>query len=145
MNTAQVLQNVGQTEMRVGMHSPEFGAISISTTLSHQELATQILVDHSGLGDVLATHLASMQEKLGAAYGVQARVEIRDSGTQFQSGAAPQQETGSGSSQPQHRGGASAPSRAATGHAIAPAAVETSPSAPPAGASSGSGRLSIRI
>ena len=88
LNTAQLVHSMGQSEMRVGMHSQEFGSISISTTLSRQELAAQISIDHTGLGDALAAHLPGMQEKLGAAYGVQARVEIRDTGAQFDGGGA---------------------------------------------------------
>ena len=39
--------------MRVGMHSTEFGDISIRTTLSQQQMLAQISLDHSDLGPTL--------------------------------------------------------------------------------------------
>ena len=109
VNTARVLQSVGQAEMRVGMHSPEFGAISISTSLSPQGIAARISLDHLGLGSALEAHLPAIQEKLGAAYGLPSRVEIRDTGAQFGGGTASQDGTGTGQSSrgntPYPRGG----------------------------------------
>jgi hypothetical protein len=145
MNTAQVVQSMVQTEMRVGMHSQEFGSISISTTLSHQELAAQISIDHAGLGDALAAHLPGMQEKLGAAYGVQARVEIRDTGAQPSGGGAnpQQQDAGAG----QRSGGGAYRSRQSTsvGAAVNPVATNVVSSSTQAALPNSAARLSIRI
>jgi hypothetical protein len=144
LNTAQVVQSMGQTEMRVGMHSQEFGAISISTTLSHQELAAQISIDHTGLGDALAAHLPGMQEKLGAAYGVPVRVEIRDTGAQFTGGgASPQADSGTG----QRRGnsGYSAPRQSRIGEVAAPIPSNVVSSSTRTATSLSTGRLSIHI
>jgi hypothetical protein len=149
LNTAQLVHSMGQTEMRVGMHSEEFGSISISTTLSHQELAAQISIDHTGLGDALAAHLSGMQEKLGAAYGVQARVEIRDTGAQFNGGGAtPQQDAGAGRGQAgsgnNGRQSAALP-QTTFGDAAGSVSATLGPAATPVAVSAGTTRLSIRI
>jgi hypothetical protein len=68
------------------MQSAEFGNISISTSLNHQALSAQISIDHSELGRALAAHLPAIEEKLGTAYGVQAKVELRDSNNPSHSG-----------------------------------------------------------
>ena len=81
LNSAQLIQSMHHSEMRLGMQSAEFGNISINTSLNHSALSAQISIDHSELGRALAVHLPAIEEKLGAAYGVQARVEVRDSST----------------------------------------------------------------
>jgi hypothetical protein len=78
LSSAQLIQSMHHSEMRLGMQSEEFGSISISTSLNHQALSAQISIDHSELSRALAVHLPSIEEKLGNAYGVQARVEVRD-------------------------------------------------------------------
>lgn len=77
-SSAQLIQSLQHSEMRVGMHSAEFGDISISTSLSRQALSAQISTDHGELGRALAIHMPAMEERLSNAYGVQARVEVRD-------------------------------------------------------------------
>ncbi len=78
--SAQVLASVQGSEMRVGMHSDEWGSISIATTLSPGGVAAQIAVDHSGLGQMLVQHVPDMEQKLGSSLGMSARVEVHDTG-----------------------------------------------------------------
>jgi len=78
VNSARLIQSMHQSEMRLGMYSAEFGSISINTSLTHQSIAAQISMDHSALGNALAAHMPAIEEKLSNAYGVQARVEVRD-------------------------------------------------------------------
>ncbi len=78
INTARVLQSMNGTEMRVGMHSQEFGSISIATSVTPGGVAAQIALDHGALSRALASHLPSIEDKLGSALGVPARVELRD-------------------------------------------------------------------
>ncbi len=79
ISSAQLTQSMRSSEMKLGMQSAEFGNISISTSLNHQALSAQISLDHSELGRALAVHLPAIEEKLGSAYGVQAKVELRES------------------------------------------------------------------
>ena len=81
MSGARLIQSVHQSEMKLGMNSAEFGTISISTSVTHQALSAQISLDHAELGRVLAAHLPAMEERLGNAYGLQAKVELRDGGS----------------------------------------------------------------
>lgn len=81
LNSARLLQSVHQSEMKLGMHSVEFGNISISTSINHQAISAQISTEHAELSRVLAMHISAIEEKLGNAYGVNARVELRDAGT----------------------------------------------------------------
>jgi len=76
VNSAQLLQSMHHSEMRLGMRSAEFGDISISTSLNHHSLSTQISINHPELGRALAIHLPAIEEKLSAAYGVSARVQV---------------------------------------------------------------------
>ena len=80
LNSAQLIQSVHGSEMRLGMQSAEFGNISINTSLNHQILSAQISMDHSALGNAMAMHLPAIEERLGSAYGLQAKVELRDTG-----------------------------------------------------------------
>jgi hypothetical protein len=81
INAARVIQSMSGTEMRVGMHSNEFGEISIRTTLSQLQLQTSISVNHSELGNAIATHIPAMQAKLGSEHGIQASIEVSQTGS----------------------------------------------------------------
>jgi hypothetical protein len=94
VNAAKVIQNMSETEMRVGMHSAEFGGISIRTAISQQQMTAQISVDHSDLGKAISAHIPSMQEKIGGETGLRALVEVSQSAMSF---------TGERGSSPQHQ------------------------------------------
>jgi hypothetical protein len=88
VHSAQIIQAMHQSEMRMGMNSAEFGNISITTSVTHQTLSAQISLDHAELSRALAIHLPSIEEKLGSAYGLQARVEVRDNSATSQGDAS---------------------------------------------------------
>lgn len=81
INAARVIQSMSGTEMRVGMHSSDFGEISIHTTLSQLQLQTQISVNHSELGTAIATHIPTIQAKLGSDHGIHASIEVSQMGS----------------------------------------------------------------
>ena len=83
INTAQVLQTLSQSEMRVGMHSAEFGNISIRTSVSQQQMLTQISLDHSGLSQAISGHISSIQSKLANDYGLHAQIEVNHQSAAF--------------------------------------------------------------
>jgi hypothetical protein len=94
ISTAQVIQNMSESVMRVGMHSSEFGDISIRTSVSQQEMQAQISVDHNELGSALAAHIPSVQAKLGSDYGLHANIQVNQGGATFsdaRDGASQQQ------------------------------------------------------
>lgn len=86
INTAKVLQTMGETEMHVGMHSEEFGDISIRTSISQQQMLTQISLDHNDLSQALSTHVSTVQAKLGEEYGLHASIEINNQGAPLSGG-----------------------------------------------------------
>jgi len=80
INTARLIQSMSESEMRVGMHSAEFGDISIRTSVSQEQLMAQINVDHSDLGSAIAAHLPSLESKLGNEFGLHASFEVNQLG-----------------------------------------------------------------
>ena len=81
INSARLMQTVGETEMHVGMRTAEFGDISIRTSVSAQQLVAQIAVDHGGLGQAISAHISTMQSKLGEDSGLQTSIEVRHLGS----------------------------------------------------------------
>lgn len=94
VNTASLVQKMSESEMRVNVHSSEFGAIEIRTSLSQQQMMAQISVDHGDLGRALSAHIPAMEAKLGSDLGVRALVQVSQSATSFAGGGgnSPQRE-----------------------------------------------------
>jgi hypothetical protein len=80
INAAKLIQTMGETEMRVGMHTADFGNISIRTSVSQQQMLTQISLDHSDLSQAISAHISSVQAKLGNDYGLQALIQVNHQG-----------------------------------------------------------------
>ena len=83
ISTARLIQTMTDTEMRVGIHSNEFGTISVRTTVTAQQMQAQIAVGHSDLGTAIAAHIPSIQAKLGSDYGLQASISVNANGAGF--------------------------------------------------------------
>jgi hypothetical protein len=76
INTARLIQSMGQSEMRVGMRSTEFGNISISTSSTRDLISAQISLDHGELARTLTAHLPEMQARLGGNQPMDVRIEM---------------------------------------------------------------------
>jgi hypothetical protein len=76
INTAKLIQSMGQSEMRVGMRSTEFGNISISTSSTRDLISAQISLDHGELARTLTAHLPEMQARLGGNQPMDVRIEM---------------------------------------------------------------------
>jgi len=103
INAAQIIQAMGETEMRVGMHSAEFGNVSIRTSVTQQQMLAQISVDHGDLSQAISAHIPTMQTKLGNDYGLQASIQVNHqgafgSGPGDQGGSEPREQRGFSSS-----------------------------------------------
>lgn len=83
IDTARVMQSMSQSEMRVGMHSAEFGEISIRTSVTPQQMMAQISVDHGDLGKAISAHIPAMEQKLGGETGLRALVEVNQGAMSF--------------------------------------------------------------
>jgi len=117
INTARLIQTIGQSEMRVGLHSTEFGNISINTSASRDLISAQISLDHGELAKVLATHLPEMQAKLGGIQAVDVRIETSSEGAGHSAGTFGGAPNGSSedSSGGKHQTGYGAPSYSGDG------------------------------
>ncbi|MGD0938466.1 MAG: hypothetical protein ABR905_02055 [Terracidiphilus sp.] len=81
INTAKLVQSMGQSEMRVGMRSNEFGNISISTSAIRDQVSAQISVEHGELAKTLVAHLPEMQARLGSSQPVDVRIDMNGAAT----------------------------------------------------------------
>jgi len=81
INAAKLIQTLGETGMSVGMHSSEFGNISIRTSVSPLQMLTQISLDHGDLSQAISSHVSSMQTKLENDYGLHTVIEVNRQGT----------------------------------------------------------------
>ncbi len=86
INSAKLIQTMGETEMHVGMHSVEFGDISIRTSLSQQQMVTQISLEHNDLSQMISSHLSTVQAKLGEEYGLHASIQVNSQGAPMSGG-----------------------------------------------------------
>jgi hypothetical protein len=81
VNTAKLMQTLGESEMHVGMRSSEFGDISIRTSINQQQMVTRISLDHSDLSQAISAHVSTMQTKLGENFGLNASIEVHNLGS----------------------------------------------------------------
>ena len=91
---------MSETEMHVAVHSTEFGAISIRTSLSQQQMMTQITVDHGGLGSALSAHVPAIEAKLGSELGMRTLVQVNHSAMSFSGERGQSSQSGQRSFQP---------------------------------------------
>jgi hypothetical protein len=95
VNSARLIQSVGQSEMRVGMRSNEFGNISINTSSTKDLISAQISVDHGELAKTLAAHLPEVQARLGANQPMNVRIDMNGTSTGTGSGNSGSMSNGS--------------------------------------------------
>jgi hypothetical protein len=140
INTAKLIQSVGQSAMRVGMRSDDFGNISISTSATRDLISAQISLDHGELARTIAAHLPEMQARFGGNHAMDVRIDMNGQGAGTSAGmsngsadesrAGRQQRSSTPSSHPVN-------GFAEQGHSLAAAAM-------PTGDSSLDARLDIR-
>lgn len=141
INSAKLIQSMGQSEMRVGMRSNEFGNISISTSTTRDSISAQISLDHGELAKELTAHLPEMQARLGGDQAVNVRIDMN--GGMAGQGTATSGGMSNGSSE-QSRGGRHQSSDAASSYASNNMA-ERQLSSATAAATTGYGRLNARL
>jgi hypothetical protein len=144
INTAKLIQSMGQSEMRVGMHSNEFGSISISTSSTRDSISAQISLDHGELAKVLAAHLPEMQAKFGGHRAMDVRIDMNGERSGQGTGTSGSMSNGSaGQSGQSHEG------RQQSGNAVPSYAggsvVESQLSPVAATPAAGYGRLDARL
>ena len=138
INTARLIQNMGQSEMRVGMRSPEFGNISISTSATRDLVSAQISLEHSELARTLAVHLPEMQERLGNTHqAMNVRIDLNGQGTGTSAGISNSSADGSRGDRQQRNSAASTQATNGFGGRVNSVATVTAPT--------GDGKLNARL
>jgi hypothetical protein len=157
INTAKLINSMGQSEMRVGMRSDEFGNISISTTASKGAITAQISLDHGELAKIISAQLPEMQTRLGSGQTVNVHIDMNSTGTGQGAGQGAGQGSGQGSgtsgntansSYDQSRGGGQQASYAASSYEsgnIAESQLSPVIATAITGYASGKSRLDIRV
>ena len=64
LHSARLVERAGQTELRVGIQTGEFGNVDIRTSMVRNQFTAQISVERGELGKVLAAELPNLQNKL---------------------------------------------------------------------------------
>jgi flagellar hook-length control protein FliK len=144
---------MGQSEMRVGMRSDEFGNISISTTASKGAITAQISLDHGELAKIISAQLPEMQTRLGSGQTVNVHIDMNSTGTGQGAGQGSGQGSGTSgntanSSYDQSRGGGQQASYAASSYEsgnIAESQLSPVIATAITGYASGKSRLDIRV
>jgi len=86
INTARLIQSMSESEMRLGMHSTEFGDISIRTSVATQQVQAQINVNHNELGNEISAHIPALQARLGNDFGLPVSIEVNQPGGSLNGG-----------------------------------------------------------
>jgi len=64
LHSAHLLERMNGAELRVGLQMGELGNIEIHTQLQHQQLRTEISVEHASLVHALAAELPALEQRL---------------------------------------------------------------------------------
>ncbi len=107
ISDARLIQRIGNSEIRVGMHSADFGNVSISTITTRGAISAQISLDHGELAKTIAAHLPETQARLGMNQPVEVHISTSQQGTGTTGGEqdrTQQDTTGKGSGGNRHPG-----------------------------------------
>ena len=64
VHSTALLDQIGRSELKVGMRAGEFGNVEIRTQMHDQQLKAEISVEHRDLGHILSSDLPVLQQKL---------------------------------------------------------------------------------
>jgi hypothetical protein len=75
VSSARLIQSIQQSDMRVGLNSLEFGAISIHTSTERGVISSEITLSHEELARTISSHLSAIQETPGTPQVFSVRVD----------------------------------------------------------------------
>lgn len=64
LHSAQLLEKVSQSELRLGMRTGEFGNVEIRTSFDHQQVRAEISSERGDLGRALSTELPGFEQRM---------------------------------------------------------------------------------
>lgn len=64
INSAKLVERIGEAELRLGIRAGEFGSVDIRTSMVRNQFTAEISVERGELGRVMAAELPSLQDRL---------------------------------------------------------------------------------
>jgi flagellar hook-length control protein FliK len=64
INSAKLVERMGESELRLAMRTGEFGSVDIRTSMVRNQFTAEISVERSDLGRVMAADLPNLQNRL---------------------------------------------------------------------------------
>lgn len=141
VNSAKLIQSIGQSEMRVGMRTAEFGDISIRTSSGRDSISAQISLGHEDLAKALTAHMPEMQTRLTTGEVVDVHIQNEGQSASFDGGHS---SGNNGGSHAQQQDGSSARASTYVSYSAERSTFAASPAMMAASAGSSSSRLDIR-
>jgi hypothetical protein len=84
---ARLVQNLSDTELRMGIQAGEFGKVDIRASINQGQISARIFVEHNELGKALAETLPQLHEKLSVEHRVDAQIQFYNTGSSHSNGA----------------------------------------------------------
>ena len=81
VHSTALLEQLGHSELKVGMRMGDLGSVEIRTQMHDQQLKAEISVEHRDLGRILTNELPALQQRLQQSNVSLASVMVRDNGT----------------------------------------------------------------
>jgi len=80
INTARLMQAMGQSELRIGLQSRELGSIDIHTSLAAHTFTAQIFVEHGEVARTLSSELPGLYSRLADQKVLAGPIQIHSDG-----------------------------------------------------------------
>ena len=92
VQTAHLVQQLSESQLRVGIQAGEFGKIDIHASITQSQISARIYFEHDELGKVLAGGLPQLHEKLSGEHRMDAQIELYNTGSSHSNGTDRQQQ-----------------------------------------------------
>ena len=79
-SSAKLIEHMGESELRLGIRSGEFGSVDIRTSMGRNQVTAEISVERGELGRVLAAELPSLQNRLSEQRIPVANIVVQNQG-----------------------------------------------------------------
>jgi len=88
VNAAKLVQNLSQSELRLGMQSREFGSVDIRTSVARHVFSAQISIEHGDVARNLTSELPALMDRLADQQVLVGNIQVHNSGLSTSSGLA---------------------------------------------------------
>lgn len=90
INSAKLIERIGEAELRLGVRAGEFGSVDIRTSMIRNQLTAEISVERGELGRVMAAELPGLQDRLADQRLGVANVTLQNHGGSHSTGSGQQ-------------------------------------------------------